>query len=181
MTIEERDIGGYKVDGTHISGLAVPYNRDSKVLPGPRGPFVERIEPGAGSSHVRDERVMFNYQHEARALLPLGRVGKNLELRVADAGIEFDLELPNTSLGRDVAELMRTEILPGRMSFGMQKIKATTRREGAIERRSVSDFALHHLALVIEPAYVSTSAQLRSIDDIHRFWLEACFKHRLRT
>ena len=83
-------------------GYAAVFNSLSSNL----GGFTERIDKGAFTKTLKeaDTRAMWN--HDPNHLL--GRVSAGtLRLAEDDHGLRYEIDLPNTTLGRDVAELLR--------------------------------------------------------------------------
>ncbi|WP_443701100.1 HK97 family phage prohead protease, partial [Pseudomonas sp.] len=88
----------------------------------------------------------------------LGRVGAGtLRLKEDDVGLAFELDLPDTSLGRDVAELVKRGDVDG-CSFGF--VSVTDKWEG--EQRSLHAVDLHEITITSNPAYLTTSVSVRS-------------------
>lgn len=91
-----------KKDGKDIAvGYASVFNSLSEDL----GGFKEKIMPGAFDEVLNnDVRAYFNHDPN----LILGRVSaKTLRLSVDDKGLKYELDIPNTTAGRDLKENMR--------------------------------------------------------------------------
>lgn len=138
-----------------ITGYALKYKRLSQNL----GGFVESIRPGAGAKSIADGLdVLARFQHEDRFIL--GRVASGtLTLARDDVGIRYAVPaLPDTTTGRDVAELARRGDLGG-SSFAFITIEDdwTVSDEG-FPLRELIDFKLVDVAPVVSPAYLDTTA-----------------------
>lgn len=139
------------------------------------GGFYEVIQPGAFTRTLAGAdagKVRAIYEHDSRSLL--GRAGAgSLRLAEDDVGLSFELDLPDTSLGRDVATLVKRGDLNG-CSFGF--IATGDSWEG--ETRTVTDVDLHEITITATPAYEATSVQVRSPEPVTlrlaRQYVEAC-------
>ena len=83
---------------------------------------------------------------------------------VEDArGLKVVANLPNTQLGRDTAELLRTGLVDS-MSFGFNVIKDSWNQQG--DERTLQSVRLHEVSIVSFPAYAATAgtATVRSLD-----------------
>ncbi len=89
----------------------------------------------------------------------LGRTAsKTLRLQVTDEGLAFELDLPDTSLGRDVRALVQRGDLSG-MSFSAT-VGQVDRGKGGVTHSQFK--ALHDVSVVTMPAYLGTSVVARS-------------------
>jgi hypothetical protein len=70
-------------------------------------------------------------------------------------------QLPNTTRGRDIAELLRTKVIDS-MSFGFNVIKDNWSSDG--KTRTLESVRLFEVSIVSFPAYSATTAQVRSTD-----------------
>jgi hypothetical protein len=82
-----------------------------------------------------------------------------MQLVEDERGLKVTASLPQTSRGRDVAELLRTKVIDS-MSFGFNVIKDTWSRDG--QTRTLDSVRLFEVSIVSFPAYESTTAQVRS-------------------
>jgi uncharacterized protein len=123
---------------------------------------VERISPTAFNEALKsaDVRGLFNHEDE----LVLGRTQSGtMRLSVDTRGLKYEIDLPDTVTGREVAELVRRGDISG-SSFGF--IPGTTQYKRnadgteVIERISVE---LLDVGPVTFPAYTGTDASVRKI------------------
>jgi HK97 family phage prohead protease len=141
------------VQGRRFSGYAAVFDSDSEPMP-----FTERIRPGAFTRSLgtgRNVRLFAN--HDDGRLLATSAAGT---LRISEdaRGLRVDADLPNTSDGRDLAELMRRGDVVG-MSFGFKTQKDRWSADGT--RRELLDVDLFEVSIVTGwPAYPSTSASV---------------------
>ena len=140
-----------------LTGRAVVYN----ALSSDRGGYRVRFEPRSMRlPQGRDARAL--YAHDERALL--GRVS-NGTLRISEdeQGVTFGLDLPDTTAGRDVAELVRRGDLQG-CSFGMFGLSHRWEEDDGIETKVYESWELDELTLTGNPAFTQTSVRLAPED-----------------
>lgn len=154
-----------------LSGYAIVYDVESRVLwDFCGGEFVETIDRNAVSQELlatSDVKALFN--HIESMLLARSVNGKgSLSLTSDEHGLRFEFEVPSTSLGNDVAELVRRGDLQG-CSFAFaaneSDIVYTTRADGTRHRRVMKISRLADVSIVVDPAYTQTSVSLRSFDE----------------
>lgn len=88
----------------------------------------------------------------------LGRTASGtLRLQITREGLGFELDLPDTQLGRDVRELVKRGDLSG-MSFSAT-VGTVDRGKGGVTHRQFK--ALHDVSVVTMPAYLGTSVVAR--------------------
>ena len=152
--IEVRETG----DGMSFSGYAAVFNSPSEPLP-----FIETIRQGAFSKSLRAKNnVMMLWSHDTSQPLASTR-SKTMTLMEDSRGLMVDAALPQTSLGRDVAELLRSKVVDS-MSFGFSVPPGGDRWSDDGMTRELTAIRLHEVSVVSFPAYTKTSATVRSID-----------------
>ena len=126
------------------------------------GGFVERVAPGAFRSTLKQADVRALFNHEPDHLL--GRTGNGtLRLSEDDRGLHYEVDLPDTTLGRDVATLLRRGDLYG-SSFGFRVIDDSwSETEDGYPLRTLHEVALRDCGPVCFNAYPDASASLRSL------------------
>jgi hypothetical protein len=138
--------------GRTVSGYCAVFND-----PVPICDFEEVIAPTAFDRVLDgDGDVLALYDHETGQLLGRRSAG-TLRLAKDDRGLRFELDLPETQLGRDVAELVRRRDLAG-CSFGF--VCRSEAWQG--QRRTLKDVDLREISIVAQPAYPQTSVAVRS-------------------
>ena len=174
--MEIRSIGGVQAQGRKVTGYAALFNSDADL-----GEFRERIAPGAfRSSLAANRNIRALYNHDSGAVLGTTQ-GNTLELREDAKGLAFSLELPNTTVGNDVAELVRRGDVSG-CSFGFWVNQGGDRWEirSGVSVRTLLDVNLAEITLTADPAYTDTEIALRSMGfcdayrDTRKLWLETC-------
>jgi HK97 family phage prohead protease len=142
-------------DGMSFTGYASVFNSPSQDL----GGFIEYVAPGAFKRSLQSRNeVKLLWNHDSGEPLASLR-GGTMQLVEDDRGLKVTAQLPNTTRGRDIAELLRTNVIDS-MSFGFNVIKDTWSRDG--QTRTLDSVRLFEVSIVSFPAYESTTAQVRS-------------------
>lgn len=149
-----------ELKGNTLSGHASVYEQETYI----NGEGYEVIGRGAFDDVLKDEstdvRALFN--HDASMLL--GRQGAGtLRLSSDSEGLAFDVDLPDTQLGRDVRVLLERGDLDG-ASFGWiaDEYETNKRSEGDLVRRHTRIKRLVDVSVVTFPAYQGATATVRS-------------------
>lgn len=142
-----------------IVGYASVFNRLSQNL----GGFVERVDPDAFNKSLADGvPVVARFNHKDDFLLGTTESG-TLTLRVDGTGLQYEVDLPDTTAGRDLAVLAKRGDVRY-SSFAFQTVKddwGTT--EDDFPLRTLQAVKLVDVAPVVSPAYRDTTAGLRSL------------------
>lgn len=139
-------------------GYAIMWNRLSQNL----GGFVERVDSGAANKSLADAvDVLARYNHDGNMLL--GRTSSGtLVLTKDDTGLDYEVDLPNTGVGRDLAVLMERQDVR-HSSFAMRVMGDDwSLTEQGFPLRTITDLHLVDVAPVNSPAYLDTTSGLRS-------------------
>lgn len=155
-TSTEFEIRAEEGDGMTFTGYASVFNSSSEDL----GGFREFVAPGAfkRSLQARNE-IKLLWNHDTSE--PLASVrGGSLQLMEDNYGLKVTAKLPNTTRGRDVAELLRSKVIDS-MSFGFNVIKDSWSNNGAV--RTLESVRLSEVSIVTYPAYTATTAAVRSV------------------
>lgn len=144
-------------------GYAAVFGRRSLELrDSQRRVFQETIDPGAFGKTMREADVLGLWNHDTHALL--GRTSSGtVRLSTDERGLRYEIDLPDTTTGRDVAELLRRRDIRG-SSFGFRTIadKKDKEEDGTVVR-TLLEVALIDVSPVSNPAYPDTEAGLRSV------------------
>lgn len=154
--IEFRSEGDRKIVA---SGYASVFGTRSANM----GGFVEVVEPTAFNKTIKEVDVRAFFNHDPNRLL--GRMSAGtLRLGVDQRGLHYEVDLPDTSDGRDVATLMERGDITG-SSFGFRMIEDdwSQRTEDGYPLRSLKVVALRDVSPVTYPAYVEADSALRSL------------------
>ncbi|MCG3089138.1 HK97 family phage prohead protease [Sporosarcina cyprini] len=140
-----------------ISGYAAVFNTRTSI----GNWFDEIIAPGAFTKTISGEsdiRALFNHNWDS----VLGRTkAGTLKLSEDDRGLKFELELPNTTLGRDLAESMERGDI-NQCSFGFYVDEGKESWDYTVEPalRTLNEIELYEISVVTLPAYEDTEAAL---------------------
>ena len=117
VAIEQRFARGAALEGRQLVGLAAPFNSEAKIAD-----FRETIAPGAFTRSLSEGRdILALVDHDTSRVLGRTRTG-TLELRETERGLEYRLNLPDTTAGRDLRELAKRGDLGG-VSFGFRVVR----------------------------------------------------------
>jgi HK97 family phage prohead protease len=157
---EGRSLGGIETRSSHVelraegdgrtfSGYAAVFGEPSLPLP-----FTEIVKPGAFKRSLQSRnRMMLLWNHDTSNPLASTRNG-SLSMVEDARGLKVTATLPDTTLGRDIAELVRTGVVDA-MSFGFSVKRDTWSQDG--QTRYLEDVSLYEVSLVSTPAYEQTS------------------------
>jgi HK97 family phage prohead protease len=142
------------------------------------GDFIEVIKPGAFTRSLTSPAgIMALYDHERRSVL--GKVGAGTLRLWQDAkGLAFELNLPDTSVGRDLAVLVERGDVSG-CSFGFITPAGGDRWDARADKpvRELRSVDLREITITPQPAYADTTVAKRSMPS---FWEhDALHTHRL--
>ena len=143
-------------DGMTFGGYAWRYNQPSLPLP-----FTERIAPGAFTRTLKSKNDIRAYvNHDDTRLLGSTRA-KTLRIEDRADGGYVEIDLPNTTDGRDIRELVARGDIQG-MSFGFSTVRDSWSDDG--NERTLDEVRLHEVSVVTAvPAYPQTTASVRNL------------------
>lgn len=165
-TLEKRALPvELRARGRRLEGYAATFGTPANI--GRR--FVETIARGAFTASLRGrDDILALVDHDPRRVLARTRSG-TLRLSEDTRGLAFDLDLPDTTAGRDVLALAERGDLGG-MSFSFTPVDQ--HRDG--NRRELRAVLLHEISVVSAwPAYDGTSVQARALVTVAPFRLYA--------
>jgi HK97 family phage prohead protease len=154
--MEQRvNVAGFEIreesDGMHFTGYAALFDSPSEPLP-----FTERIAKGAFKRSLRQRNdIKFLWNHDSGEILGSTRA-KTMTLSEDDRGLKVEGMLPNTSRGRDVAELLRRGDVDA-MSFGFSVPQGGDTWSNDGSERTLRSVRLHEVSVVAWPAYTATA------------------------
>jgi HK97 family phage prohead protease len=142
-----------------LSGYVARFGSETRI-----GDFFERVMPGAFRASLADGRnIIALADHDRRALLGSTASG-TLSLREDGQGLAFELALPATSVGKDIAILVERKDIQG-MSFGFTVPDGgdvwLDRGDGSM-LRELRNVNLAEITITASPAYLDTSLAMRS-------------------
>lgn len=145
-------------DSVVLDGYVNVTQRESRILPSPRGRFVEEIVPRTFERALdKSDSVDLLFNHDKSR--KLGSTGEgNLELREDNVG----LRAIATVTDEDVMDKARKGELRG-WSFGFAVLQDEWKtRDDGMQKRSVSEIELFEVSVLDKtPAYIATSIEAR--------------------
>lgn len=163
-TVEFRAEGGVLRAG----GYAAKFNTNSQNL----GGFVERIAPGAFAKTLKEADIRALFNHDPNFVLGRNRAG-TLRMEEDSTGLAYEFDLPDTSLGRDLAVSLERGDISG-SSFGFRAIEDEwSETEDGFPLRTLKSNALRDVGPVTFPAYTDATSSLRSLAESRNLDLDA--------
>lgn len=167
MTLETRtltrpvEVRAAGDSGRTIAGYAAVFGSTADI----GDSFREIIAPGAFSGAVSsDVRALID--HDSGRIIGRTTAG-TLRLREDDTGLAVEIDLPDTTDGRDLAVLIERGDVSG-MSFGFVVTKQMWDETGPVPTRTIQAVNLREVSVVAFPAYDDTSIAMRSLDEARR-------------
>ena len=156
---EVRAIG----DGMTFTGYAARFNSQSEYLG-----FYETIAPGAFTRTLKSRNEVKAFlNHNTDVVLGSTRAG-TLKLTQDDKGLLAEIQLPDTTAGRDLSVSVARGDVSG-MSFGFNVPKGGDTWSEDGQHRTLNQIALMEVSPVSGfPAYRQTSASVRSLTILAR-------------
>lgn len=160
--IEFREADG---GGATISGYAAVFNKET-VIGGSMWGFREQIAPHAFDDAITRDDVRALFNHDPNMLL--GRsVNGTLRLSVDKKGLKYEVDLPDTTVARDVRELIkRGDVSGSSFAFHVDEDGSewddSEMKKGKLPLRTITKAELFDVSPVTYPAYPQTSVSARS-------------------
>ena len=148
-----------------VAGIGIVYDSWEELWPGYR----ERIRKGA----VQKADIVKSYfNHDPGKVLATTKSNPPLELNDGKTGMEFIAPIPPTSYGNDLmVNLERGNVTGASFAFSVEPDGDKRWDEDGIFYRDIKKLTLYEIGPVSDPAYISTSAHLRSAEDIYNEFL----------
>lgn len=151
-----------------IKGISPPFNSKSEDLGGFREIFAPTAFDKVVGRHRNDPRggvdVVALFDHAGQ---PIGRTTNDtLKLSISDRGLNYSIDPPDTTLGRDILTLVRRgDLFGASFAFSIAQGGETwTKEDDGTMTRTVSEVSnLYDVSVVTRPAYPQSSAALRSL------------------
>lgn len=154
LRLEQRD----NSEMPTLRGHAAVFDSEADI-----GWFTETVRRGAFTRSLAegpDTAALVN--HDANLIIGRKSAG-TLRMSEDEVGLAIEVDLPNTTAGRDLVESIRRGDLSG-MSFSFSaKADKWGKRDGR-DFRELIDVNLHDVSVVASPAYADTHVGLRSQD-----------------
>ena len=150
-------------DVATVQGIGVPFfNGDdsTQYILSRAAKLAERVDPHAFDETVRngDQKLLHNHD---TSLLLARRGAKTLDIWVGTDGLRFRASLPNTSLGKDIGQLVDREDLQG-MSIGFIVQEDEMIEDAGWNIRLLRKIDLIEISTTPFPAYPGTQVKLGS-------------------
>ena len=149
-------------DSVVLDGYVNVTLRESRILPSPRGQFVEEIKPRTFErALMKNDSIDLLFNHDRGRKLGSTKEG-NLELREDNVGLRAIATVTDS----EVMEKARAGELRG-WSFGFASLKDewSTKADG-MQKRSIEEMDLFEVSVLSKtPAYIATSIESRGEDD----------------
>ena len=159
LNVERRDNGK-----TYITGYAAKYNTRSVVM-GDRFRFREEIRPGAFDKALREQThpIVGLWNHDTNHVLGSTRSG-TLTVGTDDNGMPYAVEVPDTSLGRDLSVLIaRGDVWGSSFAFALPEpgVGESWSEEDGVAVRYVHEVGgVYDVSPVLSPAYEDATAAI---------------------
>lgn len=161
LPVEGLETREKKGDGSKIEGYAAVHEEFAEIMDWWGDKFFERFAKGAFDKTLGDGHDIFAIRNHNWDQL-LGRTGQNLNLKSEDRGLFFELEPPNTTLGRDTMEEVRSGLIH-QCSIGFRILDQEWEERDGDLFRTIKEVELFEITLTPIPAYTSTSAEVRNL------------------
>ncbi len=155
MTIEKRAATEVRAEGRRLVGYAATFGTEARIAD-----FTETIAPGAFQRSLAAQAdILALVDHDKSRVLARTKSG-TLRLSEDERGLRFEIEVPDTTLGRDLLTMAARGDLGG-MSFGFSVNEGGDEWRG--EHRTLRAVTLHEISVVQSfPAYDGTSVSARA-------------------
>jgi hypothetical protein len=141
-----------------VTGYAAVFGEWADIY----GWFEETVARGAFTSTLRSADVRAYFDHDRGRVLGRSTAG-TLRLAEDAKGLFVEIDLPDTTDGRDVATLIERGDVSG-MSFGFSVLRQEWDETVDPPRRTILEVELREVSIVSEPAYEGTSIAMRSLE-----------------
>ena len=149
-------------DKSLVGGYAAKFEQLSEELWG----FREKIRKNAFGKSLSERSVLSFWNHNSDMVL--GNSENNtLKVWEDEIGLRFELELPDTTAGKDALTLIQRGDVKG-VSFGFRtRVDEWDESDRTNVIRTLVDVVLYEVSPTSMPAYPQTSVAARSIQDIY--------------
>lgn len=149
----------------YAEGMGVVYNRETKIFDWLR----EIIRPGAFDEFLRENpEVKSFFNHSPNQVLSTTQSNPALEISDTDEGLRYRSPIPPTTYGNDLAvNLERGNVRGSSFAFRVVEDVITENREDDTILREITKAEIYEVGPVTNPAYVDTTADVRSSEDVY--------------
>ncbi len=155
--LEVRASGEADSSGNTLTGYAIKFNDVTTI----GGQFEERVSPSALEGvDMSGTLALWNHDYSS----PIGKAGKNMRMSMSTEGLKVDIDLPDTTVARDLSELVRAGVVEG-MSFGFTVADDTWEQRDGLPLRTIDKIGeLYEVTFTPIPAYPTTEVAMRSLE-----------------
>jgi HK97 family phage prohead protease len=145
-----------------IAGYAAVFGDSADI----GGYFREVVARGAFTNTLKTSDVRAYFGHDRNRIL--GRVSAGtLRVREDEKGLLVEIDLPDTSDGRDAKVSIERGDISG-MSFGFSAVRQSWDETSDPATRTLKEVILYEVSITADPAYTGTSIALRSRDEARK-------------
>ncbi|MDD4102983.1 MAG: HK97 family phage prohead protease [Kiritimatiellae bacterium] len=149
-------------DDARVSGLGIVYDQWTELWPG----YMERISRGAVKNA---ETVKSFFNHDPDYVLSTLDSDPALVLRETESGLEYDSPIPPTTYGNDLKiNLQRKNVRGSSFAFDVNHDAWSQNADGVV-CRDITDLTLYEVGPVTNPAYIQTTATMRSKELVQEY------------
>jgi hypothetical protein len=155
-----------------LAGYAAVFNQETVI----GAYFREVIIPGAFDRAIGEKQDVVAWFQHGDEPLPLGRTSSGtLRLNVDDRGLKYEVDLPDTQFGRDLAtSVARRDISQSSFAFLPTSEKwDEAKSSDQLPLRSILDVDLFDVSPVVFAAYKGTSVGVRDAADVLKRHLDS--------
>lgn len=161
-----------QVSDNIIEGYAVVFNRESEILFDKTNHryFIEVITPEAIDMElIQRSDIKMLIDHTKSRMLARSRYGEgSLQLEIDEYGLKFRFEIPDTTDGQFIREMVKRNDYNGcSFAFTDDIVDVEYDKERGMAKRYVRKIKqLYDCSIVADPAYSDTEVSVRSLDEV---------------
>ena len=150
-------------DSVILDGYVNVCLRESRVLPSPRGKFVEEIKPRAFErALMKTDSIDLLFNHDRNYRLGSTKTGE-LELREDNVGLRAIATVSDPTV---MDKARKGELRGWSFGFGCLSDEWSTKSDG-MQKRSIEELELYEVSVLDKtPAYIATSIESRGDSEI---------------
>jgi len=160
--------------GPHLVGYAAVFGAVADL-----GWFTETIDPGAFTRTVAEDDIRGLIDHDSCRIIGRNKAG-TMVLTVDEVGLKFDVALPDTTPGLDIAKSVKRGDVSG-CSFAFEtRSDSWVYSDTGQPARTLIEVKLYDVGPVTFPAYADTSVAVRSFEALRSRSCDAAARMALR-
>lgn len=146
-----------------ISGYVVKFNQRSQLI---WGEFYERVAKGAFLRSLQENTIKALWNHRSDFVLGSSK-NSTLRLYEDNIGLRFEIDLPNSTWGKDAFESIQRGDVDG-MSFGFNVRQDAWQylKDEDVYERTLLDVNLFEVSPTPFPAYPDSEVDQRSVESL---------------